>query len=39
MPKQVEKIVKALRREHPEYPISRDYAIAFAAYNKKHRRK
>mgnify|MGYP006288269395 FL=1 len=35
MPAGVEKIVAALKREHPDWPKSKIYAIAWAAYKKK----
>jgi hypothetical protein len=34
MPKKVEDIVAALKREHPDWPDAKIYAIANAAYNK-----
>lgn len=34
MPKKVDDIVAALRREHPDWSDAKVYAIANAAYNK-----
>ena len=35
MPKAVEKIVKAIHKAHPEYPVARDWAIAWGVYKKR----
>lgn len=35
MPAGVEKIVDALKREHPDWPKSKIYAIAWSSYKKK----